>query len=74
MINHNLECVIECVLHGVITCLSQSRKREQGNDTQGVTNPLSHNTLVDQYYLIYHCCQLIGHSCSNFLVMVTISD
>ena len=38
---------MECVLHGEITCLSRSINRDQGNDTQGVTNPKSHNTVTN---------------------------
>ena len=46
LINHRLERGIECVLHGEITRLSRSICRDQGNDIQGVTNPLSHKTLL----------------------------
>ena len=62
LINHRLERGIECVLHGEITRFSQSIYRNQGNNTQGMTNPSSHNTLLDRCYLNYHWSQLIGHS------------
>ena len=73
LINHRLERGIECVLHGEITRLSRSICRDQGNDTQGLMNPQSHNyTLIDGSYLDYHGSQLIGHSFSNSLVVLTI--
>ena len=72
LINHRLERGIECVLHGEITRFSQSIYRDQGNDTQELMNPSSQNTLVEQCYLNYHWSQLIGHSYSNSLGMVTI--
>ena len=72
LINHGLERGIECVLHGEITHLSRSIYRDQRNDTQGVTNPLSQNMLVDRCYRNYHWNQLISHSYSNSLGMVTI--
>ena len=72
LMNHRLEHGIECVLNGEITHLIWSIYRDQGNDTQRVTNPSSHNTLIDQCYLNYHWSQINGHSYSNSLGMVTI--
>ena len=71
LVIHRFECGIECVLHCKITRLSQTRNTDQGNDTQGVMNPLSH-TLVYWCYLNYHWSQVIGHSDSNSWAMVTI--
>ena len=39
LINHRLERGMECVLLGEITRLSRSIDRDQGSDTQGMTNP-----------------------------------
>ena len=72
LINHRFEHGIECVLHGEITRLSRSINRDQGNDTQGVTNLSSLNTPVDRCYLNYHWGQLMRHSYSNSLGVVTI--
>ena len=54
LINPRLESGIKCVLHGEITHLIRIIYRDQGNDTQGVMNPSSHNTLIDRCYLNYH--------------------
>jgi len=71
LINHRLECGIECVLHGEISRLSLSINRVQGNDPQGVTNLSSHNMLIDRCYLNYQWSQLIEYSYSIYLGMVT---
>ena len=63
---------VECVLHSEIICLSRSIYRNQGNDTQGVTNPPSHNMLIDRCYLNYHGSQFVEHGYSNSLGMETI--
>jgi len=57
-----------------ITRISQSIYREQGNDTQGVMNPQSHNMLIDWCYLNYHKTQHIEHSYSNSVGMETIRE
>ena len=72
LINHGLERGIEYLLHSEITRLCQSIYRDQEIDTQGLTNPQSHNTLIDRYYLNYYGSQLIGHMYRNSLGMVTI--